>query len=126
MKTFIHTNDAPAAIGTYSQAVKVNHTFYCSGQIPLVPETMALDNADFGCQVRRVFTNLTAVVAKAGGQLSDIVKLTIYLTDLGQFDVVNEIMAQTFAEPYPARAVIQVSALPKGVNIEVDAIGVLP
>ncbi|KRO96577.1 MAG: reactive intermediate/imine deaminase, partial [SAR92 bacterium BACL26 MAG-121220-bin70] len=107
-KAIIHTDQAPAAIGTYSQAVKVNNTVYLSGQIPLDPETMELVSEDIAAQISQVFDNLTAVCKAAGGDLSNIVKLNIFLTDLGDFPVVNEIMAQRFQEPYPARAAIGV------------------
>lgn len=124
-KTIIQTNRAPAAIGTYSQAVKVDQTVYISGQIPLDPTTMEIVAGGIDAQITRVFDNLTAVAEAAGGGLSDVVKLTIYLTDLGNFPVVNEIMAKYFNEPYPARAAVEVSALPKGVGVEMDAILVL-
>ncbi|MDG0970280.1 MAG: RidA family protein [Porticoccaceae bacterium] len=124
-KAIIRTADAPAAIGTYSQAVKVNNTVYLSGQIPLDPETMALVSDDIGAQIHQVFKNLTAVCHAAGGDLSDIVKLNIFLTDLGHFPVVNEIMSQYFQEPYPARAAIGVRALPKGSQVEMDGIVVI-
>jgi len=121
-KAIIHTDHAPAAIGTYSQAVKVNNTVYLSGQIPLDPETMELVSEDIAAQISQVFDNLTAVCKAAGGDLSNIVKLNIFLTDLGDFPVVNEIMAQRFQEPYPARAAIGVRALPKGAMVEMDGI----
>jgi len=121
-KAIIHTDHAPAAIGTYSQAVKVNNTVYLSGQIPLDPETMELVSEDIAAQISQVFDNLTAVCKAAGGDLSNIVKLNIFLTDLGHFPVVNEIMAQRFQEPYPARAAIGVRALPKGAMVEMDGI----
>ena len=124
-KTIIQTDKAPAAIGTYSQAVKVDQTVYISGQIPLDPTTMEIVEGGIDAQITRVFENLTAVSEAAGGGLKDAVKLTIYLTDLGDFPVVNEIMAKYFNEPYPARAAIEVSALPKGVGVEMDAILVL-
>lgn len=124
-KTIIQTDKAPAAIGTYSQAVKVDQTVYISGQIPLDPTTMEIVAGGIDAQITRVFDNLTAVAEAAGGSLKDAVKLTIYLTDLGNFPVVNEIMAKYFSEPYPARAAIEVSALPKGVGVEMDAILVL-
>ncbi|MFT5504762.1 MAG: reactive intermediate/imine deaminase [Gammaproteobacteria bacterium] len=123
-KTIIQTDQAPAAIGTYSQAVKVDQTVYISGQIPLDPQSMeVVDGIDN--QIKRVFDNLQAVSEAAGGKLSDIVKLTIYLTDLSNFPTVNEIMATYFSEPYPARAAVEVSALPKGVGVEMDAILVI-
>jgi reactive intermediate/imine deaminase len=118
----IHADKAPQAIGTYSQAVKVDQTVYLSGQIPLVPETMELVEGDMAQQIRRVFDNLRAVCQAAGGELSDIVKLNVFLTDLGNFPMVNEIMAEYFNEPYPARAAIGVAALPKGAGVEMDAI----
>ncbi|HEY5665188.1 MAG TPA: RidA family protein [Gammaproteobacteria bacterium] len=121
----IITSDAPAAIGPYSQAIRVGDTVYLSGQIPLDPVTQEIVGEDFGAQARRVFDNLAAVARAAGGSLSDIVKLTVYLTDLGRFAEVNEIMVEYFAEPYPARAAIGVSALPRGVQVEIDAIIVL-
>jgi len=121
-RQIIRTDKAPAAIGTYSQAVKVEQTVYLSGQIPLVPETMELVEGDMAQQIRRVFDNLRAVCQAAGGELSDIVKLNVFLTDLGNFPMVNEIMAEYFNEPYPARAAIGVAALPKGAGVEMDAI----
>jgi reactive intermediate/imine deaminase len=124
-KAIIQTDDAPAAIGTYSQAVKVNNTVYLSGQIPLDPKTMTLVSDDIGTQIHQVFKNLTAVCHAADGDLSDIVKLNIFLTDLGHFPVVNDIMSQYFQEPYPARAAIGVRALPKGSQVEMDGIVVI-
>ena len=121
-RQIIRTDKAPAAIGTYSQAVKVEQTVYLSGQIPLVPETMELVEGDMAQQIRRVFDNLRAVCQAAGGELSDIVKLNVFLTDLGNFPMVNEIMVEYFNEPYPARAAIGVAALPKGAGVEMDAI----
>ncbi len=121
-RQIIRTDKAPAAIGTYSQAVKVEQTVYLSGQIPLMPETMELVEGDMAQQIRRVFDNLRAVCQAAGGDLSDIVKLNVFLTDLGNFPMVNEIMAEYFNEPYPARAAIGVAALPKGAGVEMDAI----
>ncbi|WP_020405506.1 RidA family protein [Hahella ganghwensis] len=121
-KSIIQTEDAPKAIGTYSQAVKVGHTVYLSGQIPLVPETMELVGGDFAAQTKQVFDNLRAVCRAAGGDLKDIVKLNIYMTDLSNFATVNEIMATYFQEPFPARAAIGVAALPKGAEIEMDAV----
>ena len=122
MKEIIHTNDAPKAIGTYSQAVKVDRTVYLSGQIPLVPETMAVVEGDISAQITQVFDNLKAVTQAAGGDLSDVVKLNVFLTDLAHFPIVNEIMGSYFAEPYPARAAIGVAALPKAAAVEMDAI----
>lgn len=118
----IHTAGAPAAIGTYSQAVRAGKTVYLSGQIPLDPETMELVAGGIDAQIRQVFDNLAAVAEAAGGGLGDIVKLTVYLEDLGHFPRVNEIMAQYFQEPYPARAAIGVAALPKAAAVEMDAI----
>ncbi len=125
MKTIIQTTQAPAAIGTYSQAVKVNQTVYISGQIPLNPHTMIVISTDFREQVKQAFENLKAVVTASGGNLSHIVKLTIFLIDMNQFAIVNEIMAAYFQIPYPARAVVEISRLPKDVLIEMDAIAVL-
>jgi len=125
-KVIINTDNAPAAIGTYSQAVKIGTTVYLSGQIPLVPETMAFISEDFRAQAEQVFKNLTAVCEAAGGSLQDMVKVQIYLTDLGQFPIVNEVMASFFKTPYPARAAIGVKALPKGAQIEIDGIMELP
>ena len=121
-REIISTPDAPQAIGTYSQAVKVGDTVYLSGQIPLVPETMELIDSDMRAQITRVFDNLTAVAKAAGGSLADISKLNIYLTDLSHFPLVNEIMAEYFSEPYPARAAVGVANLPKGAMVEMDAI----
>jgi len=121
-REIIHTDKAPQAIGTYSQAVKVGDVVYLSGQIPLVPETMEVVEGDFTVQVRRVFDNLSAVAEAAGGQLQDIAKLNIFLTDLSHFATVNEIMAEYFTQPYPARAAIGVASLPKGVPIEMDGV----
>ena len=124
-KATIHTDDAPAASVTYSQAIKVNGTVYLSGQIPLVPETMTMVSSDFTEQAHQVFKNLSAVVQAAGGELKDIVKLNIYLTDLSNFPLVNEVMAQYFNEPYPARAAIGISQLPKDALIEADGVAVI-
>jgi len=121
-KEIIHTDLAPKAIGTYSQAVKVGSTVYLSGQIPLIPETMELVEGDIKVNIRRVFDNLKAVTQAAGGDLGDIVKLNVFLTDLSHFPIVNEIMGEYFAQPYPARAAIGVAALPKGVEVEMDGI----
>lgn len=123
-KTIIQTPEAPAAIGTYSQAVQTSAATmtFISGQIPLDPDSLTLVSEDFEEQAHRVFINLRAIAEAAGGRLSDCVKLTIYLTDLNQFANVNEVMATYFAEPYPARAAIEVSALPKQAQIEIDAI----
>lgn len=124
-KEVISSNKAPQAIGTYSQAIKVGDTVYLSGQIPLVPGMMELEKGDIRAQVARVFENLKAVVNAAGGDLSDVVKLNVFLTDLGNFPVVNEVMAKYFQEPYPARAAVGVAALPRGAQVEMDAIMVL-
>lgn len=124
-REIIHTDGAPQAIGTYSQAVKVGNTVYLSGQIPLIPETMELVKGDMESQVRRVFDNLSAVSVAAGGNLNDIAKLNIFLTDLSHFALVNEVMASYFKQPYPARAAVGVASLPKGVPVEMDAIMVL-
>ena len=124
-RAFIHTDSAPAAIGTYSQAVKVNNTVYLSGQIPLDPQTMELASDEISDQVSQVFRNLAAVCAASGGDLSNIVKLNIFLTDLSHFPIVNEIMGQYFNEPYPARAAIGVRALPKGSQVEMDGLLVI-
>ena len=121
-KTIIETNQAPQAIGSYSQAVKVNNTVYLSGQIPLIPETMELVKGDMSEQIRQVFDNLKAVAEAAGGDFFDIVKLNVFLTDLAHFPLLNEIMSEYFTQPYPARAVVGVAALPKGVAVEMDAI----
>ncbi|MCX7115379.1 MAG: RidA family protein [Gammaproteobacteria bacterium] len=122
----IHTDLAPAAIGTYSQAIQSGQLVFLSGQIPLHPETMTLVSADIGPQIEQVFKNLTAVCEAAGGGLKDIVKLQIYLMDLSVFSLVNEMMARFFSAPYPARAVIQVSGLPKGALVEMDGIMICP
>jgi len=121
-KTIIQTDVAPAAIGTYSQAVKVDNTVYISGQIPLDPATMEVVSGGIEAEITRVFDNLKAVAAASGGSLADVVKLNIFLTDLGNFPIVNEIMATYFEQPYPARAAIGVAALPKGVGVEMDAV----
>ena len=125
MKQVIQTQLAPKAIGPYSQAIRAGQTVYFSGQIPLSPETMALVSHDFNAQVTQVFTHLMEMSKSAGASLASIVKLTIYLTDLANFSIVNEVMAQFFHEPFPARTTIQVSALPKSAQIEVDAVMVL-
>jgi len=121
----IHTDKAPQAIGTYSQAIKINDTVYLSGQIPLIPETMELIEGDIKIQIKRVFDNLKAVAQAAGGDLKDIAKLNIFLTDLSHFPIVNETMAEYFVEPYPARAAIGVASLPKAAQVEMDAIMVI-
>lgn len=124
-KTIITTDKAPQAIGTYSQAVKAGNTVYISGQIPLVPETMALVEGDMEANIRRVFDNLKAICEEAGGSLADIAKLNIFLTDLSNFALVNEVMATYFEQPYPARAAVGVAALPKDVGVEMDAVMVI-
>ena len=124
-RTIIQTDRAPQAIGTYSQAVKVDNTVYISGQIPLDPAIMEVVAGGTEAQITRVFGNLSAVAEASGGSLKDVVKLTIFLTDLSCFPSVNEIMARYFSEPYPARAAIEVSALPKAVEVEMDAVLVL-
>jgi reactive intermediate/imine deaminase len=121
-KEIIFTDKAPQAIGTYSQAVKVGTAVYLSGQIPLIPETMEMIEGDIKLQIHRVFQNLLAVANAAGGDLSDVVKLNIFLTDLSDFPHVNEVMAEYFQQPYPARAAIGVAALPKDAGVEMDAI----
>lgn len=124
-REIIHTEQAPQAIGTYSQAVKVDKTVYLSGQIPLIPESMELVGGDIAAQIRRVFDNLRAVAQAAEGDLKHVVKLNVFLTDLGNFPTVNEIMAEYFSQPYPARAAIGVAALPKGAAVEMDAVMVI-
>lgn len=121
----IQTDKAPQAIGPYSQAVKAGNTVYLAGQIPLIPETMALEPGDMRAQIRRVFENLGAVARAAGGSLQDVVKLNVYLTNLAHFQLVNEVMLKYFREPYPARAAVGVAALPKGATVEMDAIMVI-
>ncbi len=125
MKQIIQTTEAPAAIGTYSQAVKVGNQVYISGQIPLDPETMTMVENDIDAEIHQVFENLKAILTAAGGDFSDVVKLNVYVTDLTNFPRINEIMAQYFAAPYPARAVVGVSALPKGARVEADAVMIL-
>ena len=124
-RVVIHTDNAPAAIGTYSQAVKVGDTVYISGQIPLVPATMEVVEGDMAMLIRQVFENLQAITQAAGGDLADIVKLNIFLTDLSHFALVNEVMADYFQQPYPARAAVGVASLPKDVPVEMDAIMVI-
>ncbi|MEJ2644045.1 MAG: RidA family protein [Gammaproteobacteria bacterium] len=124
-REIIQTDRAPQAIGTYSQAVRTGDTVYLSGQIPLVPGTMELVDGDMEAQIRQVFDNLTAVAQAAGGDLAAVAKLNIYLTDLAHFPLVNQIMAEYFQEPFPARAAIGVAALPKGAGVEMDAVLVL-
>ena len=121
-REIIQTEHAPQAIGTYSQAVRCGNTVYLSGQIPLLPETMELVEGDMQVQIRRVFDNLSAVAEAAGGSLADIAKLNVFLPDLGHFAIVNEVMAEYFQPPYPARAAVGVAALPKGSQVEVDAV----
>jgi len=125
-RQIIETDAAPAAIGTYSQAVRVGAVVYLSGQIPLQPQTMQLVDHSIEAQIRQVFDNLAAVAAAAGADLNAIVKLNVFLTDLTHFPVVNEIMAEYFSEPYPARAALGVAALPRGAAVEMDAILHLP
>ena len=121
-KKIVHTDQAPQAIGVYSQAVKHQDMVFLSGQIPLIPETMELVTGGIEAQIRQVFENLAAVCAAAGGSLDDIVKLTVYLTSMEDFPQVNTIMDQYFSAPYPARAAIGIAALPKGADVEMDAI----
>lgn len=124
-KSIIHTDQAPAAIGTYSQAVKVANTIYLSGQIPLIPETMELVEGGFAEQAEQMFKNLSAVCEAGGGSLQNIVKLNIYLLDLANFPIINEVMSKHFQEPYPARAAIGISQLPKNALVEADGIMVV-
>lgn len=124
-KRVISTEQAPAAIGTYSQAIQAGNTVYLSGQIPLVPATMQMVEGDFEAQAVQVFENLKAVCEAAGGSLGDIVKLNIFLTDLGHFATVNEVMSRYFHQPYPARAAIGVASLPRGAQVEMDGVLVL-
>ncbi len=121
-KQIIHSDDAPAAIGTYSQAIRSGDFVFLSGQIPLDPETMEIVDGNFEARARRVFDNLKAVAGAAGGNLNQIVKLTIFLTDLSNFATVNSVMEDYFDKPYPARAAVGVASLPKGVDVEADAI----
>ena len=121
-KRAIHTGNAPAAIGTYSQAIDANGLVFLSGQIPLDPATMEVVDGDFEARARQVFDNLAAVAEAAGGSLDDVVKLTVFLTDLGNFATVNAVMEDYFEEPFPARAAVGVASLPKGVDVEADAI----
>lgn len=121
-RTPIHTPRAPQAIGTYSQAIRAGDTVYLSGQIPLDPATGELVQGDMEAQVRRVFENLKAVAEASGGDLSQLVKLNVYLTDLGHFALVNRVMAEYFSQPYPARAAVGVAALPRGAAVEMDGI----
>jgi reactive intermediate/imine deaminase len=121
-RTIIHTEHAPKAIGTYSQAVRVGNTVYVSGQIPLDPASGQLVSGDIEAEIRRCFDNLAAIAEAAGGSLANVVKLTVFLTDLAHFPKVNEIMATNFREPYPARAAVGVAALPRGARVEVECI----
>jgi reactive intermediate/imine deaminase len=121
-KKAIHSDHAPAAIGPYSQAIRTGQLVFLSGQIPLDPVTMEIVDGDFESRARRVFANLKAVAEEAGGDLDKIVKLTIYLTDLGNFAAVNSVMADYFKEPYPARAALGVASLPKGADVEAEAV----
>lgn len=121
-REIIHTDLAPKAIGTYSQAVKTGGIVYLSGQIPLVPQTMEMIEGDIAAQIRQVFENLSAVAQAAGGTLQDAIKLNVYLTDLKDFPVVNEIMGQYLKQPYPARAAVGVAALPRGARVEIDGV----
>jgi len=121
-KTIVKTGKAPAAIGTYSQAVRVDRTVYLSGQIALDPASGQMITGDIESQIERVFQNISAVAAASGGTLKDVVKLNVYLTDLANFPIVNEIMARHFGEPYPARAAVGVAALPRGASVEMDAV----
>lgn len=124
-KTVVSTTNAPQAIGTYSQAVRAGNTVYMSGQIPLDPNTMELVSDDFRTQANQVFDNLKGVASAAGGSLGDSVKLTIFLTDLSNFPIVNEVMAAHMSEPFPARAAVEISALPKGAQIEIEGVLVI-
>lgn len=125
MRQVIQTEKAPAAIGSYSQAIKVGHTVYLSGQIPLDPSTMALEEGDARAQISRIFENIKAVAKAAGGGIEHVVKLTVYLTDLSVTPVLNDAIVQNFKKPYPARTTVQVSALPKGAKVEIEAVMVL-
>lgn len=124
-KAVINTNKAPAAIGPYSQAIKAGNTVYLSGQIPLDPATMTIVSEDFEAQARQVFTNLQAVCEEAAGSLSDIVKLNLYLVDLDNFAIVNQVMEEFFTAPFPARAAVGVKALPKGSQVEAEAVMII-
>lgn len=121
-RTIIHSDHAPAAIGTYSQAVRVRDTIYLSGQTPLDPKTMELVPGNFEAQTRQVFENLKAVATAAGATLNDAVRVAVYVTDLGNFPIVNKVMAEYFRQPYPARTTIGVSSLPRGAAVEIDCI----
>jgi len=122
MREIISTPDAPKAVGTYSQAVKCGKTVYVSGQIALHPTSGEMMQTSFETEVRRVFDNLQAIVAAAGGGFAQVAKVTVFLTDFGDFPVLNKVMAEYFVEPYPARATVQVSALPKGANVEIECV----
>jgi reactive intermediate/imine deaminase len=124
-RDIIHTDGAPAAVGTYSQAIRTGDLVFISGQIPLVPETMNIVEGDFADRARQVFENLKSIAEAAGGSLDNAVKLTIFLTDLDNFAAVNEVMAEYCSEPFPARAAVEVAALPKDVDVEADAVIVL-
>ncbi|MDF3054611.1 MAG: putative translation initiation inhibitor, yjgF family [Gammaproteobacteria bacterium] len=125
MKEIIQTKDAPAAIGAYSQAVKVGKHVYLSGQIPLDPKTMEVVSEDIEDQIHQVFKNLAAVIEASGGNFSNVVKMNVYLVDLSHFPILNKIMAEYVSEPYPARAAVEVSALPRGVKVEIEAVVIL-
>ncbi|MCF6217382.1 MAG: RidA family protein [Gammaproteobacteria bacterium] len=125
MKQIIHTDNAPKAIGTYSQAVKVGNTVYLSGQIPLLPDSMQMIEGDIKAQIHQVFKNLQAVIEASGGRFSDVVKLNIFLTDLANFAAVNEVMEEYFTQPYPARAAVGVAQLPRDAEVEMDGILIL-
>ncbi|MDF1796576.1 MAG: RidA family protein [Coxiellaceae bacterium] len=125
MKTIVSTENAPAAVGTYSQAVRAGNTVYMSGQVPLDPATMKVVDGDFKAQTRQVFENLKAVAEAAGGSLADIVKLNVFIIDMAVFPQVSEVMGDYFEEPYPARACVAVAALPLGVPVEMEAVMVL-
>ncbi len=124
-KTIIATDKAPQAIGTYSQAVQTGNTIYFSGQIPLIPETMEINDGDIAAQTRQIFQNLQAVAEAAGGTLNDFVKLNIFLTDLGNFQIINQVMETFFEQPYPARAAVGVASLPRNAEVEVDGVMVI-
>jgi reactive intermediate/imine deaminase len=126
MRKTIHTDQAPAAIGPYSQAVQAGNLVFLSGQVPLNPVTMELVEGDFEAGAHQVFKNLKAVARASGGDMGDMVKLTVYLTDMSKFPRINDVMVQYFTEPYPARAAIDVRELPKGADVEIDAIMMLP
>lgn len=121
-RQIINTSNAPSAIGAYSQAVKCGDTVYISGQIPLLPDTMEIVSDDIRLQIDQVFKNMKAICDAAGGSFDDVVKLTVFLPDLGNFPIVNEVMAEYFDEPFPARAAVGISALPKGVDVEIEGI----